>query len=380
MQVTIVCDVLGAENNGTTIAAVNLMRSLKEKGHTVHILCPDADKKELEGYYIVPAFDLGPFNAYVKKNGVVIAKADNSIIARAISGSDIVHVMTPFSLCRRAAAMAREAGIPVSAGFHAMAENLTCHLFMKDMPLANRLTYAYYAGLFQHCDAIHYPTQFLRDLYESMYGETNGYVVSNGVNEAFVPREAQKPAAFRDRLVILFTGRFSKEKSHKVLIDAAACSKYRDRIQLVFAGNGPLREKLTAYAAKLPIAPVFDFFTREQMVELINCADLYVHPAEIEAEGISCLEAISCGLVPVISDSPRCATKVYAIDERNLFRYNSPASLAERIDWWLEHPAEKAARGREYAGFAKERLNQRACMDRMERMLLETVARKKAGA
>lgn len=31
MEITIVCDVLGKENNGTTIAAMNLIRYLKNK-------------------------------------------------------------------------------------------------------------------------------------------------------------------------------------------------------------------------------------------------------------------------------------------------------------------------------------------------------------
>ena len=41
MRITIVCDVLGEENNGTTLAAMNLIRSLKAKGHTLTILWPD---------------------------------------------------------------------------------------------------------------------------------------------------------------------------------------------------------------------------------------------------------------------------------------------------------------------------------------------------
>ena len=50
MTITVVCDVLGEENNGTTIAAMNLIRFLKAQGHTVRILCGDADKKGKEGY------------------------------------------------------------------------------------------------------------------------------------------------------------------------------------------------------------------------------------------------------------------------------------------------------------------------------------------
>ena len=35
MIITVVCDVLGEENNGTTIAANNLINFLREQGHTV---------------------------------------------------------------------------------------------------------------------------------------------------------------------------------------------------------------------------------------------------------------------------------------------------------------------------------------------------------
>lgn len=45
MKITIICDVLGEPNNGTTIAAMNLIKHLKEKGHEIRIVCNDADKK-----------------------------------------------------------------------------------------------------------------------------------------------------------------------------------------------------------------------------------------------------------------------------------------------------------------------------------------------
>lgn len=121
--------------------------------------------------------------------------------------------------------------------------------------------------------------------------------------------------------------------------------------------------------------PIFRFFSREELVKTINSADLYVHPAEIEIEAISCLEAISCGLVPVISDSPRSATRFFALGEQNLFRCNDSKALAERIDWWLEHPAEQETCSKAYLGYTKQ-FDFDACMDRMEQMILETHAAK----
>lgn len=95
----------------------------------------------------------------------------------------------------------------------------------------------------------------------------------------------------------------------------------------------------------------------------------------MEAEGISCLEAISCGLVPIISDSPRCATQAYALTDRSKFRFDSPADLAAKIDWWLDNPEERAAWSRKYAENAAGQFDQEKCMDAMERMLLETAGK-----
>ena len=67
MIIAVVSDVLGEENNGTTIAAMNLIRSLKAKDHEVRVICPDADKAGEDGYYIVKTLNVGPFNNYVKK-------------------------------------------------------------------------------------------------------------------------------------------------------------------------------------------------------------------------------------------------------------------------------------------------------------------------
>lgn len=378
MRIAISCDVLGEENNGTSIAAMNLIRSLRSKGHEVRIICCDKNRMGQEGYYIVPTRSFGIFNEYVTRNGVALAKPDERIIKEALTGADIVHIMLPFSLGQYTARMAVKMGIPVSGGFHTQAENFTSHIFMKDFGLMNRITYHYfYNRLYCRCDCIHYPTWFIRDLFEHIIGPTNGYVISNGVNKSFVKREAVRPGQFKDRFVILFTGRYSKEKSHKVLIDAVSKSKYADRIQLIFAGTGPLKGLLKMYSRrKLKIMPVFRLFSREALINVINYADLYVHPAEIEIEAIACLEAIACGIVPVIANSKRCATKAFAIGENNLFKNRNSTDLARKIDYWMEHPKEKAECSRRYQGYAKS-FDQDQCMDAMENMFLATISGRK---
>ncbi len=240
MKITIVCDVLGEENNGTTIAAMNLIRSLKAKGHNVTVVCPDESRRGQPGFVVMPTYNFEIFNNYVKKNGVTLGKADREKMKKALDGADVVHVMTPFSLGHAAAKMAYAMGIPITAGFHCQAENITNHIFLMNAGFANRAVYrVIYKRLYRYCTAIHYPTQFICDVFEGQVGPTNHYVISNGVNRDFHPMTEEKPAEYRDKFVVLSTGRYSREKSQHIIIDAIAKSKYRDRIQLILAGVGP---------------------------------------------------------------------------------------------------------------------------------------------
>ncbi len=371
MIITIVCDVLGAANNGTTLAAMNLIDSMRKKGHTVRIVCSDKAHEGEKNFYIVPTYSFGNMlNDYIAKNGVALAKPDENIIREAVIGADVVHIMLPFALGSAAARQAAEMDIPVTAGFHCQAENFTNHIFMMNVGLANKIAYSvFYKNLYRYCFAVHYPTQFICDVFESEVGPTNHYIISNGVGSEFVyrPVNEKNDGTFK----ILFTGRLSKEKSHKVLIDAVSRCKHADIIRCYFAGDGPQKERLMEYSKKvLKHQPIFGFYSHDELVKLINSCDLYVHPAEIEIEAIACLEAIACGLVPVISDSSRSATKAFALTDNNLFKCNDPDDLANKIDYWIEHPQEKRRCRDEYLGFS-EKFSFESCMDKMERMFID---------
>ena len=140
MKVALICDVFGVSNNGTVIAAKNLIDALRQRGHTVRVVCADENYRGISDYYIVPKFNFGPLNRYVEKNGVAPAKVQKSVLEAAIADVDIVHVMLPFSLGKAAAKYAHANGIPLSAGFHAQAENVTNHLFLQHFGFANRMT------------------------------------------------------------------------------------------------------------------------------------------------------------------------------------------------------------------------------------------------
>ena len=84
------------------------------------------------------------------------------------------------------------------------------------------------------------------------------------------------------------------------------------------------------------------------------------------------MEAFAEGLVPVVSDSPLSAVPQFALDERSLFRSGDSGDLAQKIDWWIEHPKEREEMSLRYAGSAKKYALEH-CVAQFEQMMRQAM-------
>lgn len=371
MVVTVICDVLGEPNNGTTVATLNLINYLKSQGHTVYVVCGDQDKKDLENYFILPQLSLGPIaNKIIEHNGVTLSDIDKDVLTKAISLADVVHIQIPLFVGQAAAKIAYEMHKPLTASFHCQAENVTAHFFAENNKFANDMTYLiFYEKVYRYCDCVHYPTEFIRNVFENTTHKTNAFVISNGVNAIYVNKHIPHT---NDKFTIISTGRYSTEKAQQLLIKAVGRSKYRDSIKIILAGEGPHKQKYERLAKRLNVETEFNFYSREDLITALNMADLYVHTAFIEIEAIACIEAICCGLVPVINNAKRSATRFFALDDKNLFLENNIKALTQKIEFWYENPELKAEYVKKYRPMANS-FKQDECMKRMEQMLATAI-------
>ncbi len=340
MKIAIICDVLGIGNNGTAVVTQNLYDHLKKNGHDVTIVCADQSKKNVEDYTVLPTLKLGKtIDAYVSNVGVSLAKCNKKLMEEALFGVEYIHCIMPFALGRCATEYAKKHNIPITAGFHLQAENITSYLKLNKIKPIQKIIYkSLYRTFYSKMDAIHYPTQFVRDVFENAIEKTtNGYVISNGVNEFVTMHAIAKPADIADKIVISNVGRYSREKSQDTLIKALKYSKYADKIQLILAGQGNKEKYYRRLSKNLPIQPKFGALEREKVIDMLNYSDIYVHTAEIELEGIACLEAIKCGKLTIVSNSNLSATKSFVSDKRCIFENRNPKSLAKVLDFWIEH-------------------------------------------
>lgn len=105
-------------------------------------------------------------------------------------------------------------------------------------------------------------------------------------------------------------------------------------VKLLLAGDGPLRPKLEALAKRLEVRNFVEFLgeiPHEKLGELYRQASIYLAIPCSDATSISLLEAMACGIFPIVSDIP--ANREWVTDGLNgiLIPFDNPTVLAEKI-------------------------------------------------
>lgn len=360
MVITLVTDTFHINNNGITISAMRFAEGLAQRGHQIRVItCGDPSKSGIDqdtGFemFYLPELKVPIATRLAHKQHTLFAKPVRHVLEKAIAGSDVVHIYQPWPLGSAAQRIAKRMNIPCMAAFHIQPENITYNIGLKWCPLAAHLAYLLlYLFFYRRFAHIHCPSKFIAAQLRSHGYKARLHTISNGVHPAFCPPDQPREHAFNP-IKVLMIGRLSPEKRQDVLIRAVEKSRYADRIQLYFAGKGPWEQKLRRLGSRLPNPPVFGYYNREELIQLIHDCDLYVHASDVEIESISCIEAFACGLVPIISDSKRSAATQFALGPQNLFRAGSAESLAEKLDYWIEHPQQLRQAEEQYARFGQQ--------------------------
>lgn len=359
MKIAIVIDMYQDKGNGTSMSARHFVEKLRERGHEVVVLCTQAqNNNEVMDETIVPfPVKVIPFfQKIIESQHALLAQPHEERIREALADVDIVHVYMPLFLGTACARVAHDMGLPVLGCYHVSAENLTYNAGMKHIPFA---TFATYDFLRNHSykrewiKDIHCPSRCIASTIYRHHYKQSLHIISNGYDPLFRPIDTTvMPENTDGKIIITSVGRLTAEKRQDMIIKAIAKSKHRDNIVLFLAGKGPKREYYEKLAAKLSVDVRFVFLNQEELINLLNCSYLFIQASDVETESISCLEAIACGTVPIISNARMCATKQFSISKYSVFKKGSPRNLAKRIDYWIDERAIHDDMQPRYADFA----------------------------
>ncbi|MBP5663063.1 MAG: glycosyltransferase [Bacteroidales bacterium] len=362
MKILFVVNNFFCEGNGLDESARRTVKALREAGQEVRVLSgknledPNGEKADYE----MENFDFPFVQPMLSSFGYHFAKWKGPQIEEAVRWADVIHMEETFFLHRAAMKWALKLGKPLVGTYHVHPENiifntlgfrggfLTCQLILRHW------CHAFY----RHYKYIQCPTENVRERLVRHRVKAHCFTLSNGVIPDKCIRLITPPENYYDEnrpLDLIYIGRTAVEKDQPTLYKAIRLSKYAKRIRLHIAGRGPKLEQYTRMAEKLyedgvvSYKPTIGYYNRDQLRHLAANADLAVHCAYIEVEGMSITEALQQAVVPVIATARYSGTSAYALDERSKFPSKNAKALAERIDYWFDHPKERWEMGFKYA-------------------------------
>ena len=383
MRIVFVLECANSITNGTGATCYRFAEELAKKGHEIVMLGEELKPGQTSKFYYcgLPHYKFPVFEGLITKDGFNFVQCDSSLIYKAIKGADLVHLFAPFKLCSVARLVAEILDVPVSGAFHILPQNITSAIHMGKWHLANWILFrSFKTYLYDHIRHVHCPSEMTKNqLVEHRYQNNVFHVISNGIIPYFHRIPAEKEEAFRDKIVVTMSGRLAPEKRQDLIIKAVAKSKYNQKIQIILCGRGPSQRRYMHLAKKRGLAnpPIIKFCDQEELRKVLSYTDIYVHASDFEIEGISAIEAIACGAVPVISNAKLCATSTFSLSDHCLFQHGSSSSLRDAIEYFIDHPEERAELSQAYQREG-ESYHLEKMVVKMEEMFTQAIADHKA--
>ena len=382
MKILFVLECANQPTNGTTASCIRFAKELEKKGHEVSIIgCDRIMGEAYHRYYGLPKYYYPVTDPLIVKGGFLVCKLVYKVLYEAIEGQDVVHLFLPFKLSNVCRLICQEKGIACTTAFHIVPQNVTAAMHLAWSKVINGiLLYSFKKYLYNQVKYVHCPSQMAADIMiKHKFKNNEPRVFSNGVIPFFKKMDVERPEEFKDKFIVCMSGRLVDEKRQDLIIKAVRKSKYNDKIQVILMGQGTNLKKYQRLAKKLANPIMIKFCTQEEVRNILNYIDLYVHASDYEIEGIAAMEAITCGAVPLISDSKFCATKEFSIDDEHcLFRRGSVKDLRKKIEWFYEHPTELEELRKAYiADSDKYALAHQ--VDKLEQMFIDAYSDQKEG-
>lgn len=377
LKILFVINDLYTRGNGLAASARRTISLLRERGHDVRVLSAPPRHGDDCGVgvpdYPLPHLRIPLVAPLIASQGYAFARSDRRQVDRALDWADVVHLEEPFMLQAIVARRARARGVPALATYHIHPENLTASVYLDRSPLLNRaILEVWKRFIFNRCDLIQCPSQSVYDRVLRLRVRPSLLLVSNGVPLDGAVGGDGRQVGESCLIRILAVGRFSREKDQATILRALRHSAHAPSIQLTLAGRGPTERSLRASARRLLRSNViahpvrFAFLSADELVREVSSSDLYVHAARIEVEGLSALEVLRYGVVPIIARGPLTATSQFALSEDSVYEAGDARALARAIDSWVERGSVARAReARRYVAVGA-RYDIRACIDRLE--------------
>lgn len=186
--------------------------------------------------------------------------------------------------------------------------------------------------------------------------------------------EHRKQFAEPDEKIVLYVGRFVREKGIHLLLDSATTvlsDQPRAKFVIVGRGNKDRFERFSQWAGFPDRISFTGFLSGKALYQLYRCADVAVFPSLYEPFGIVALEAMAAGVPVVVSDAGGLQ-EVVRHDETGTTQF---AGNPESLGWAILRVLGDPERAQRLAEAAKKRLSTDFCWSRIADQTIEVYER-----
>ena len=230
---------------------------------------------------------------------------------------DVIHSHTEFGIGIFARILSKKFKIPLVHTYHTLYEDYTHYITHNHFnKLSNKivkdLTKIYCVKTAKETIV---PTDKIYKLFKEKYMITkNICVIPSGIDvERFFEENVKKDKVEQIKekygigendFTIIFVGRLASEKNIEFLLNAQRklIEKEITNIKLLIVGDGPEKENYINISRKLNIFDKVIFtgkIEQEEIQYYYQCADAFVTASNSETQGLTVIEAMAAGVVPI---------------------------------------------------------------------------------
>ena len=307
-KILITSDLYRPSVNGVVTSIVNLITELRGRGYEVRILTTSYDNNyhrddEDQVYYMRSV----PFKVYPGIR-MPLNFFKHEYLEEIIRWKpDVVHSQCEFFTFQYALKIVEETGAALVHTYHTLYNQYATYLPLHAgadlmIAVASQLR-------LESVDTVIAPTQKVKDTLLDYGVRAEIAVIPTGISlEKFrMPKDEAMIAALRQKYgltpqtrVLLSLGRLGKEKNIEELIRYfSTLARFRDDIRLMIVGGGPDAERLQEIADSYLLGDrvIFTGMVDPNLVrQYYALGDIFVCASTSETQGLTYVEALSCGL------------------------------------------------------------------------------------
>ncbi|MCX8175013.1 MAG: glycosyltransferase [Candidatus Micrarchaeota archaeon] len=350
MEVALFTDSYLPLRDGVVSSILNLRKGLGRKGWKMHIFAPSLPHQKPERrVYRYPSVSFPPYPDY--HAALLPARHPPEALRARVA---LVHSKAMVNMGLAALSYAKRKNLPAMASLETLIPDGVHYVLpIKELHrLGKAVGWAYLRWFYSKFDLVSAPSRHAQAL-----------MAENGIEAVLLPSpvdtsrfkptgrggKIRKELGLEGKKIVLSVGRLVREKNYSLLLSAAKHMR-DERVVFLAVGRGPYLDAFKKEVQRAGLSGSFHFagFVPDNILaDYYNAADCFVFPSSFETQGLSALEALSCGKpVCALDDTPMSE---FIIEGRNGYVFSDAEECAEKLSACLENAGRMAACARRTA-------------------------------